>query len=271
MNNQQHPKQQNRPSLYEPQGTTSAFSILSAAQPLGWSKKKSIGLSIISFIAGGVFCGGAVELIKSADEPSSQLTELATSKPAYEKSLNTIESSSKQIAQLPIAHQTLDVQMKKSIPLSNQPVNRDPLASFKNETTKKTELSKPNIQKNFNSNTLNRNLLAIKDDAQLQKLIERKTNHDVIAESLKEKNKQLEKTRAEKQHLEQSKFVSVTLAQKDRLKTEKINASSRGIVRSNKPLAHDKDVLLVKSMLDTMDHPLTVNITTRTKSIDGSN
>jgi hypothetical protein len=248
MSNQQHPKQQSRPSLYESSGTTSAFSILSAAQPLGWSKQKSIGLSIISFIAGGVLTGGAVGLIKSTDQPVAQLTDLVATKPVSVMPKSIPESEEKPITPPPIAHQTPDIQVKSALPISNQPIAQDPLASFKNNAIQENARLKPTVQKNHNSNGLAKNGLAVKDDAELQRLIERKTQHEDSVAKASAGNTKLVKS-----------------------KREKVSSAQHVVANQKKPLAHDKDVLLVKSMLDTMDHPLTVNITTRPKPADGNN
>jgi hypothetical protein len=245
MSNQHHPKQQNRPSLYETRGTTTAFSILSAAQPFGWSKQKSIGLSIISFIAGGVLMGGAVGWIKSTDQPVAQRPDLVTTKPVDVMPKIIPESKNKPIIPTTIAHQTSDIQMKNAFLISNQPVAQDPLASFKDDAVLKNARSKPIIQKNHNASALSAKGLAVKDDAELQRLIDRKSQHDDSAAKASATNTKLEKSKREK------------------------SGSTQHVAESQKkPLAHDKDVLLVKSMLDTMDHPLTVKMTTRAKSAD---
>ncbi len=242
MSHQQHPKQQNRPSLYEPRQTNTVFSILGAAQPLGWSKKKSIGLSIISFIAGGVLSGGAVGLMKLTDQTSAPIPELAKS--AIPKTIP--EPTPKPTPTLPVSHQPSDRKddriddakddRKESNlvkPLSSLPM-KNPLASFKEDDIQKTIQSKINSQKVEEHRTS-----LTKDDAQLQRLIESKTQHDVLAPT----------------HIT------------NRVGNQPIPHT---VAPQKKPLSHDKDVLLVKSMLDTMDHPLAVNITTRAKSSDDS-
>ena len=239
MSHQQHPKQQNRPSLYEPRETNTLFSILGAAQPLGWSKKKSIGLSIISFIAGGVLSGGAVGLMKSTDQTSAPIPELAKS--SVPKTIP--EPTPKPMLTLPVSHQPTD--RKDDVkndskasnlvkPLSSLPM-KNPLASFKEDDIQKTIQSKINSQKVEEHRTS-----PTKDDAQLQRLIESKTQHDVLAP------------------------IHIT---NNRVGNQPI---THAVAPQKKPLSHDKDVLLVKSMLDTMDHPLAVNITTRAKSSEDS-
>jgi hypothetical protein len=240
MSNQQQPKQQNRPSLYESKGTTSAFSVLSAAQPLGWSKKKSIGLSMISFIVGSVLSGGAVGWIKSTDQPVAQRPDLVATKPISVMPKSIAESQKKSISPTPIALQIPDIKVNYPRLLSNQSVAHDPLASFKDDAVLKHARSKPTIHKN--PNAMSENRLTVKNDSELQRLIDRKIQHD---------------DRAAK--------VSATNTKREKSKREK-SVSTQHVVESQKnPLAHDKDVLLVKSMLDTMDHPLTVIITTRAK------
>lgn len=245
MSNQHHPKQQNRPSLYETRETTTAFSILSAAQPLGWSKQKSIGLSIVSFIAGGVLMGGAVGWIKSTDQPVAQLPDLVATKSVSVLPKSITESQKKPITILPVALQTSDMKASNPLQISNQPVAQDPLASFKDDAALKHARSKPTVQKNHNASALSAKGLAVKDDAELQRLIDRKSQHDDSAAKASATNTKLVKSRREK------------------------SGSTQHVAESQKkPLAHDKDVLLVKSMLDTMDHPLTLKITTSDKSTD---
>lgn len=233
MSHQQHPKQQNRPSLYEPRQTNTVFSILGAGQPLGWSKQKSIGLSIISFIAGGVLSGGAVGLMKSTDQISASVPELAT--PTVPKTIP--ESTPKPMSTLPVPHQPADHKDDSNEsnlvkPLSPSPM-KNPLASFKEDDIQKTirlKTSRQNVDEHSAS--------PAKNDAQLQKLIESKTQHDVLAPT----------------HITNNKVGNQPIP--------------HAVAAQKKPLSHDKDVLLVKSMLDTMDHPLAINMTTRAKPSD---
>lgn len=250
MSNQQHPKQQNRPSLYEPRETTSAFSILGTDQPLGWPKQKSIGLAIISFITGGVLSGGAVGLIQSTDQPISQIPELATT---HVVPKGTPQSTLTQIVSPPLSHQNPDITashlVAESKTISTAPVVKNPLASFKDDPVQINTTPKQHVQANSHANAV-----VAKDDAELQQLIQRKTQHGNIAATTNEK-------------LEKSKLSAVALMQNKKIKTEHPNSNM--VVKQKKPLPHDKDVLLVKSMLDTMDHPLSVNITTRAKPPEG--
>jgi len=256
MNHQQHPKQQNRPSLYETRKTATAFSILGAVQPLGWSKQKSIGLSIISFIAGGVLGGGAVGLMKTTDPTSAPVPELATS--TIPKM--TPEAVPKPMPTLPVTHQLTDHKENNLLkPLSPSPI-KNPLASFKEDDIQKTIRLKTNRQ-----NVEEHSASSAKDDAQLQRLIESKTQHSDALAPTHITNSKVGSQPIEKPKLEQDKITADTV-QKSKIKNSPPAAMVPAVAKQKKPLSHDKDVLLVKSMLDTMDYPFVVNITTRAKS-----
>ncbi len=265
MNHQQHPKQQNRPSLYETRKAATAFSILGAAQPLGWSKQKSIGLSIISFIAGGVLSGGAVGLMKSTDQTSTSVPLLTTSAVQTSTVQKTIsESTPKQLLTLSVTHQRIDHKDNHLlIPLSPAPIN-NPLASFKEDDIQKTIQLKISRQK-----VEEQSLSPSKDDARLQRLIESKTQHSDALAPPHITNNRVGSHPIEKPKLEQDKITADTV-QKSKTKNSLSAAMTPAVATQKKPFSHDKDVLLVKSMLDTMDHPLAVNITTRAKSSDDS-
>ncbi|MDE2419998.1 MAG: hypothetical protein KGO49_02305 [Gammaproteobacteria bacterium] len=262
MSHEQHSKQQNRPSLYEPRGTTTAFSILGAAQPLGWSKQKSIGLSIISFIAGGVLSGGAVGLLKSTDQPSAPVSELATSTIP-----KTIPEPTKPMPMQPIAYQKNDHQQidhkedRLQKTLSPLPI-KNPLVSFKEDDIQKTIRLKTGRQK-----VEAHNFSPSKDDAQLQRLIEKKTEHSDVSAPTHITNNRVGSQSIEKPKLEQDKHSADT-TQKNKTKNDQSTPITHAVVTQKKPRSHDKDVLLVKSMLDTMDRPLAANITTKAKASD---
>lgn len=251
MNNTQDQNKPVRPSLYGSQTTASTFSVLSSVTSVGWSKQNVVLASVASFIVGGVMGGGVVgfatqsETIPASTISSPSLNAQAAQQESPKTSPQVVK---KTIVESPVVSTSVD---KVSSPIPSEvgftkPLN-NPLASFK-ETNDKENTVKESLNKNSSepkqATLIHKPTTAThSDDLAMQKLIEKKS---------------IDKQAFTKNQLEKKKIEQAFEAERPikNIHMNKESNPSKALIKPKKDNARDKDVLLVKSMLDTMDHPV---------------
>lgn len=261
----QEQDKQSRPSLYGSQPTTSTFSVLGAITPMGWSKQHVVLASVASFMVGGVMGGSVVGFVQQPEQmPAvSTITLPSANVPAIQQPIQqTIQQS---------ATDTVAASALPSPPAANvsQPISpvvaaieplSNPLASFKTSADKEIynqdRFNKKITAPKNTTPSHKSHMAAANDDLAMQKLIENKSINARVHEKNLEQRRHLEKDDLRKESLE--KTIKSDQPIKN-IHTNKENNQSKSAIKLKKDNARDKDVLLVKSMLDTMDHSAAKN------------
>jgi hypothetical protein len=257
-----------RPSLYGTGASTSTFSVLGAVTSFSGSRQHVVLASVASFILGGLMGGGIVGIVSqsvSQSEPKPAISTSAlpaktfqtTPKISNPKLISTSNSMNPQIIQ-PTEKSTISKSSQAAVTseqgLTAQPIH-NPLASFQTiadkEIINKKEAN-PILTQPVHQIIDQPKTIAHRDDLAMQKLIkthEHKADHQ---QALGIEKERLENERLEKENIEAA-FKSEQPIKDMSLSKESI--SSKSTVKPKKSNTRDKDILLVKSLLDTMDHP----------------
>lgn len=223
-----------RPSLYGSNATTSSFSVLSTLTPVGWSKQNVVLASVASFIVGGVMGGGVVGLVKQS-ETRPAVSIISSPLPITQNVQHTAVASAVVNPTVAKVSPPAIVEVEVIKPRSN------PLASF-TESTDIDRTDNKSIEQKIVKTVTKKRVVLPNDDLAMQKLI---------------KNQSIDMPTLRKEKVEKEKIEAAFMAERPIKTTRatKDNNFSKAKVKPKKSGARDKDVLLVKSMLDTMDHP----------------
>lgn len=230
---------QSRPSLYGSNATTSTFSVLGAVTPFGWSKQNVVLASVASFIVGGVMGGGMVGFVKQS-ETLPVASTISAPLPMTQAIQNVAVASTVVNPAVAKVTQPTVAQVEVIKPMNN------PLASFKESADQERPNKDSTDQKIFEQRIVKPitkpRAISSSDDLAMRQLIENKSI-----------NKQtIRKDKVEKEKIEAAFKAELPIKT---VHAPKDSNHSKVIVKPKKNVARDKDVLLVKSMLDTMDHP----------------
>ena len=268
MSQTQDPNPLARPTLYETTASTSTYSVLGAVKSFSGSRQHVVLASVASFIVGGLIGGGIVGFVSqfvSQSEPKPAVSASAmptavlqaTRKISNPTLISASDSINPQIIP-PTEKSTISKSSQTAIK-SKQGVTaqqiHNPLASFQTiadkEIINKKEanpiLTQPVHQSIDQSKTV-----VHRDDLAMQKLIkthEHKADH--------QQARSVEIGRLEKGRLEKEKIEAAFKAEQpiNNMSPNKENILSKSKMKPKKSSTRDKDVLLVKSLLDTMDYP----------------
>lgn len=266
MNNTQDQNKSVRPSLYGSSASTSTYSVLGALTPMSRSKHHVVLASVASFIVGGVMGGGVVGMVQQSEPlPAVSAIGLSSSnmqaiqqprqQTSQQSTQNTVVASALPMPSVIQASQPMPSEVTTIKPLGN------PLDSFKNnsdqEISDQDRFNKKIQAPKITTPSHQSQIAAPRDDLAMQKLIENKSMSIHVHEKNNEQKRRIEKDYLRKESLEKEKIEAAFKAELPikNIHMDKEANPSKLTIKPKKDNARDKDVLLVKSMLDTMDHP----------------
>ncbi len=258
-----------RPSLYGSQSTKSTFSVLGAVAPLGWSKQNVVLVSVASFIVGGAMGGGVVGMVQQSElmPAISAISAIALPSPNVQAVQQPIQQTASNTVVAPALPLPSLIKIPQPIPavvVAIKPLS-NPLASFKTSSDKEISdqdrFNKRITVPKITTPSHQSHIALPNDDLAMQKLIENKSISTRTHEKNHEQKQNIEKGDLRKEILEKEKVEAVIKAEQPikNIHTNKENNQSKSTIKPKKDNARDKDVLLVKSMLDTMDHSAAKN------------
>lgn len=233
--------------------TAATFSVLDTVTAIGWSKQHVVLASVASFIMGGVVGGSLIGLVglTQQSEQSVVLTvssPLASTQTTTQSIAQTHEPAFKKIMEGWTAVNPVVASVSRPITPPNQVTKpqRNPLASF-TPSTQNTEQKTTTGDYPFKRVTQN-------DDWAMQRLIKNQslsTHSEVGMRGHKPPidNEKIDKTKIEAAFKAELPIKNMPMHKEANSSPVKLPSKAKN---NN---ARDKDVLLVKSMLDTMDHP----------------